>query len=267
MLTDIQEWSLLLIVVCIFMLAAINIFLVLQLLKGSRDEAIQLGNIVAQCQQIMAEQGAVKEIVAATADNLEEATLSELDGALTESLDILTQTDLDTERLFEDMQQASPDDLVAWRDNNQDRINELLAQQKLMQQRMASLQDLLTNANATILNLRSRTHRSTATDSGTDSKLVEEMQQVRRNAARLSAELNAANANVQTLTEGVASGERMLADATQRHSAEKAGLEATITMLTDQVQSMQDSFDRTIVEKSFIEEAFLAIEERDNKAT
>lgn len=263
MLTDIQEWSLLLIVVCIFMLAAINIFLVLQLLKGSRGDAAQLGNIVAQCQQIMAAQGAVKEMVAATADSLEEATLSELDGALSASLDALADADQGTRGLLEDLQQATPDDLAAWRDMNAERISELLAEQQLMQQRMASLQELLTNANATILNLRSRSRRGEGTEPGNDNKLVEELQQVRRNAARLSTELNAAHANVQALTEGVATRELMLAEAVERHSDERNALEARISILNAQVQSMQDTFDRTIVEKSFIEEAFLAIEERD----
>lgn len=265
-MTDIQEWSLLLIVVCIFMLAAINIFLVLQLLKGVKDESAQLGKIVGQCQEIMAAQGTVKEMVAQSAgDGLDDHALGTLDEALSQSLDALAQADGGTEALLEDLQQAAPDELAAWRDLNAERIEGLLAQQRQMRARVDSLQDLLANANATILNLRSRPRRSSGGEAQGDSKLVEEVQQVRRNAARLNNELSAANANLQALTEKLATRELMLSEAAERHGQEKSALEAKIAALNEQIQSMQDSFDRTIVEKSFIEEAFLAIEERDKR--
>lgn len=283
---DIQSGVLLLLIGCIMMLAAINIYLVLQQMKGSHGAVVaspvptpaaapnpattaQFERIAAQLQAL---QAALDELKAAPENHEPEVdtnSLFKLDSELSESLAELEQADGGSEALLLDLQQADAAGLSAWRDFNADRIAGLVAQQKQLRGRIASLQNLLSDANATILTLRSRTPRRnfvSGGDAGNDGNLVSELQQARKNAARLTSELSAANANVQMLNERVATRELMLAEASEQHEKERADLDKQIAELKTKVQSMQASFDRTLVEKNFIEEAFLDEIEGEKKA-
>lgn len=275
---DLQTWILLLLSGCILMLAAVNIYLVTQQFKGGRGEAPgtnsgqaksldyerHLEHVSGQLNLI---QTALAEIKAQTDQTIAAAAeadgedggqaLFQLDAEIGESLAQLEQADGGTEALLLDLQQAKVEELSAWRDFNAERIAGLLAQQKQLRGRILSLQNLLSEANASILTLRSRTRRTPLSDAAGDSAINAELQEARKHAARVDSELSAAKANVQMLTERVATRELMLAEAGEQHEKERAALDAQIAELQAKLQGMQASFDRTLVEKTFIEDAFL----------
>lgn len=270
---DLQNWILLLLTGCIFMLAAIDIYLVVQQVKGtgaepaaaaasqtaSLDYERHLEHIAGQLNLI---QGALTEIKAqapATVDEGEVDTnaLFQLDAELNQSLAQIEQTGGGTEALLLDLQQAKVDELSAWRDRNAERIAELMGQQKQLRGRVVSLQGLLSEANATILTLRSRTRRNPISDALGGSAPNADLQQAHADNVRLNSELSAAKANVQMLDERIATRELMLAEASEQHEKERASRDAQIAELQAKIQTMQASFDRTLVEKTFIEDAFL----------
>lgn len=271
---DIHSWIVLLLIGCIVMLAGINLYMVMQQIKSQRSEPLamssgQTSNLDYErhmehvAGQLNLIQGALAELKAQSPnpdeDDNDGAThaLFQLDAELNDSLAMLEQTGSGTEALLLDLQQAKVDDLSAWRDRNAERIAELTAQQKQLRGRVLSLQGLLSEANATILTLRSRTRRNPISDALGDGAASAELQQARAENARLSSELSAAKANLQMLDERVATRELMLAEAGEQHEKERAGRDAQIAELQAKIQSMQASFDRTLVEKTFIEDAFL----------
>lgn len=277
---DLQTWILLLLSGCILMLAAVNIYLVTQQFRGTRGEAPgtaaglaksldyerhlehvsgQLNLIQAALAEIKAQaaQAAAAEAAAAADGEDGGQALFQLDAEINESLAQLEQADGGAEALLLDLQQAKAEELSAWRDFNTERIAGLLTQQKQLHGRIVSLQNLLSEANASILTLRSRTRRTPLSDAVSDGAMNVELQEARKQAARLDSELSAAKANVQMLTERVATRELMLAEAGEQHEKERAALDAQIAELQAKLQGMQASFDRTLVEKTFIEDAFL----------
>ncbi|HTJ97528.1 MAG TPA: hypothetical protein VL381_08665 [Rhodocyclaceae bacterium] len=267
MLSSIQEYSILLITACIFMLATVNIFLVWRLIKGTQQETIQLNGIAGQCEQIIVEQSTVKELVSQQQDGLDTTTLEQLDAALSSNYDDLSQATAGFSDLVFELQSVGPEDLAEWKAANEKRITELLGNRDTLRSQVSNLQDMLSKANATILNLRAKTwNGSDAGKSGSDNKVGEELQQARRNSARLSGELSAANENLKSLTNVLAARDKKLNEATLFQQHEKQKMEAEIVLLKQKVQEMQETYDRTILEKSFIEEAFLESESRTKPA-
>lgn len=271
---DIHNWVVLLLIGCILMLAGVNLYMVMQQIRNPRSEPSaetdgrkasldyerHLEHVAGQLNLI---QSALAELKtqAPTADGEEDEVdthaLFQLDAELNESLTQIEQAGGGTEALLLDLQQAKVAELSAWRDLNADRITELISQQKQLRGRVATLQGLLSEANATILTLRSRTRRNPISDALGDGAANAELQQTRADNARLSSELASTKANVQMLDERVATRELMLAEAGEQHEKERAALDAQIAELQAKIQSMQASFDRTLVEKTFIEDAFL----------
>lgn len=269
---DIHNWVVLLLVGCILMLAGVNLYMVMQQIRSPRSESSadtdgrkasldyerHLEHVAGQLNLIQSALAELKaQTPAVTDDEVDTHALFQLDAELSDSLTQIEQTGGGTEALLLDLQQAKVAELSAWRDLNAERIAELISQQRQLRGRVATLQGLLSEANATILTLRSRTRRNPISDALGDGAANAELQQARADNTRLSSELASAKANVQMLDERVATRELMLAEAGEQHDKERVALDAQIAELQAKIQSMQASFDRTLVEKTFIEDAFL----------
>lgn len=272
---DIHSWVVLLLVACILMLAGINLYMVMQQIKEQRSELPalpgshstsldyerHLEHVAGQLNLIQGALGELKTQVPAAVDSadgeVDTHSFFQLDAELNESLVQMEHAGSGTEALLLDLQQVEIAELSAWRDLNAERVTELIRQQKQLRGRVATLQGLLSEANATILTLRSRTRRNPISDALGDGATSTELQQIRADNARLNSELSTAKANAQMLDERVATRELMLAEAGEQHDKERAALDAQIAELQAKIQSMQASFDRTLVEKTFIEDAFL----------
>lgn len=253
-----------LIALSIFFLAAINLFLVWRLLKGLRHEAQQLDGIVEQCERLGTEQAKVKQIVATPPEKLlDTSTLEALDQALSDSQEMFDQSALGLGDVVFELQNLDDSDLADWRRQNEKRIAELLSNRNALRTQVDNLQELLSKANASVLNLRAKV----AVDSATgDSKVAEELQQARRNSARLAGELGAATQNIQTLNGLLSTRDRKLQEAEEVLAQEKHQLSAERDALKSKVDELQALMERTLVEKSFIEDAFLESEARERPA-
>ena len=245
---SLQDLSLLLIGSCIFLLAIVNMYLVWRLIKGVRFEDERLDSIAAYNQQILSQQLSVRKIVsdpmflsmlkglaapAAPATPPPPAASqgedAELDAALKKGVNALGDTATGFADLFGSLNEAK--DMASWKAANQARISELLRSQNGLKGEVEQLQALLAKANATVLNLRARGLQ--AANSEAESK-----------------EIDALKAGIAARDSKIAAAEAVMKNEKTRFEEEKKKLE-------EKIFELQATHDRTLVEKNFIEEAFI----------
>lgn len=251
-----QEIGLFVIGSCVLLLALTNMYLVWRLIKGVRFEDEKLESIAQNSHQLLAQQLTVRHIVSdpsflslfrgmaapATESGKEEADAEDaaFEAALKQSVDNVGNAALGVGDLLTSLNDAT--DMASWKAANQARINELLRSQGGLKAEVEQLQTLLTKANATILNLRARNLQG-ALGAGA-----------------------AGQKEIDSLKAAVAARDTKIAAAEAVLKNEKTKFETEKKQLTDKIAEMQAAFDRTIVEKNFIEDAFIEETKQSDKS-
>lgn len=254
--SSLQDISLLMIASCILLLALINMYLVWRLIKGVRFEDEKLDGIVANSHTLVSRQFTLRQLLddpgfkamlaqsGSTAAVPASENAETMDPELMRGMQSISDAALGFGDLIDSLGSISEKDFASWKAANQARINELLTRQQDMRGEVEQLQRLLTKANATVLNLRATTLQDDAGGGGNT-----EMQK-----------------QIETLKAGIAARDTKLAAAEAVLKNEKTKFEDEKKKLQDRLAEMQASFDRTLVEKNFIEDAFLVEAQANDKA-
>lgn len=261
--------------VTLLIMAGVNVFALMKLIplidgedKGTNNDAKDLAEKNNELIQRLISK---LEAIAASPD--EQAAWAEkfeapFQNISSEALDGIDESMVSAEALLGELENLEEGDWAAWNSANQMQIRNLLKTQETQRQRLASLRLELDQARGTILNMRSTASRQAmgamqaAALQAKNTTIEAELWSVKAERGRLLKELKDVQKELQTLR----SRDATAADGMEGDSSELqtkiAELEAKVLELTSTTASLQALHERTMLEKKFIEDAFIRIDQQ-----
>ncbi|HEX5358248.1 MAG TPA: hypothetical protein VFW93_18750 [Aquabacterium sp.] len=209
----------------------------------------------ANSQAINISQDSLQKIAALT-DSLTREGIEEHEGMMDEMRELL-----------ESLQRVDPDGYTAWRQDNQGKLDHTLTQRSHLATELEQVKIRLDEANIVINELR-RANRLAEASTQSAEVLRQNMDQQQQLLNRAKERAQKAEATANTLTQEV---EKLQAEVDHaRHSAEKdiedlrSQMEAITqerTILFNQLEELKNTMKRTLLEKDFIEDKLLDLDE------
>lgn len=197
------------------------------------------------------------EEAASWAEQLEDP----LQGICADALGGMDEGIAQTEALLRELDAIAESEWPAWRDDNQEKLHSLLAQLAQYRRQLQSLRIELDQARGTILNLRSSAPRpvlsavQSAALQARNVAIESELWQLRADRGRLMRELKQAEMALQEQQAATSDGETGA-------DGRVAELEAQLQALRDENKHLEDLHNRTVLEKQFIEDAFVRLDDQ-----
>lgn len=266
---------------CLLMLGGIVVYLLYRLHhflfaegSGVMDAVMSSKGTAEQLQKLSAQISALQESqarkVAAEGEHDDAAWMDGLEApfeSIPEDEYAELQDSLQSaEQLLAGLDSIGPDELAAWREAHQTQIQRLMGANAGMRRELERVKSALDNARATVLNMKGGSARQMMTMTQASSLkarnevLERQVADHRSNKSHLEREISLARKEIEMLQNSVTEQEKLLATNAQlmternRLEVEKGALEAS----SAQLQAM---YERTIREKSFIEEAFVRMDQ------
>lgn len=221
------------------------------------DRLIDANKLAGQAnsQAINISQESLQKIAALT-DSLTREGIEEHEGMMGEMRDLL-----------ESLQRVDPDGYTAWRQDNQGKLDQTLTQRSHLATELEQVKIRLDEANIVINELR-RANRLAEASTQSAEVLRQNMDQQQQLLNRAKERAQKAEATANTLTQEV---EKLQAEVDHaRHVAEKdiedlrSQMEAVAqerTILFNQLEELKNTMKRTLLEKDFIEDKLLDLDE------
>ena len=267
----------------LLIMAGVNVFALMKLMPliDSEDKGIHEARDLAEKNNELI-QRLISKLEAISASPDEQAAWAEkfeapFQNISTDALDGLDDSMASTEALLGELEHLEEADWAAWNSANQMQIRNLLKTQETQRRRLASLRMELDQARGTILNLRSNASRQAmgamqaAALQAKNTTIEAELWSVKAERGRLLKDLKDAQKELQALQvrssggggdEGLAEGGAELTGDSSELQSKIAQLEAKVLELTGAAASLQALHERTILEKKFIEDAFIRIDQQ-----
>lgn len=265
----------------LLVMAGVNVFALIKLIPliDSEDKGIHEVKGLAENNNALIQKLIGKlEAIAASPD--EQAAWAEkfeapFQGISADALDGLDDSMAATEALLGELENLDESEWAAWNNANQMQIRNLLKTAESQRRRLESLRMELDQARATILNMRSAASRQAmgamqaAALQAKNTTIEAELWSAKADRGRLLKELKETQKELQALQarqgaagEATASGDALPAGDATELTARIAELEARVADLTSARASLQALHDRTVLEKKFIEDAFIRIDQQ-----
>lgn len=211
--------------------------------------------IHANNQQLNISQDSLQKIAALT-DSLTREGIEEHEGMMDEMRELL-----------ESLQRVDPDGYTAWRQDNQGKLDHTLTQRSHLATELEQVKIRLDEANIVINELR-RANRLAEASTQSAEVLRQNMDQQQQLLNRAKERAQKAEATANTLTQEV---EKLQSEVDHaRHSAEKDiedlrsqmnAITQERTILFNQLEELKSTMKRTLLEKDFIEDKLLDLDE------
>lgn len=244
----------------LLLMAAINVYTLLHLLFRIDAKNQNVSTLAAPGNEVPAEQ----------ADTAWLARLGGLFGAIdTDGLGEVAKNIDQSAAILGSLAAIGNDGFSGWREANQQRIESLLAEHRRRQQQLIQLHDSLTQAHATIETLRSQVPRSalaSAQVAALKAQGIKHEATIRQMSAehiQQQREQHAARQQLELFRAEAAAGRQALESlegANARLVREVDELRTATRMLEESNADLQATHERTILEKLFVEEAFVELD-------
>lgn len=165
-----------------------------------------------------------------------------------------------------DLAAVGNEQLAAWREANQQRVDSLLAEHRRQHQSLIQMRDSLAQAQATINSLRGQAPRSAIAAAQVAALKAENAEHevairlLTAERTQYQRELGATREKLESLRAEIPAGRQELEAANVRLQREVGELRTATKMLEENNADLQATYERTIQEKLFVEEAFVKLD-------
>lgn len=248
---------------CIFLLSGINIYLIINLIRGVKIEDKVIERLLGQSDFALAELVNLRRSIRRSGQAGESAS-SENSAALAKELDEFQEPSLraisegsrDAYNLLKELGELKDKELSSWKSANQSRIDQLLGSQALLQSRLLEAQDLVNSSSHTIRTLQAKNERLNGAEAkatgleAANQKLEAEVAKVKNYLARTSAELNRTRQEAAHAKQELIMANAKLKTMHEQYTRDHAQLKSEKSALEMRLNSLQEAFNQSVLDSN-----------------